>query len=63
MILFDKTSNNLFEQPETPIIPEPSSVNKAILSICEIPFIGFSFSFLFEEIKVPKASGSKVFLI
>jgi hypothetical protein len=36
------TSNNLFEEPATPIIPEPSSVIKAILSICEIPFIGFS---------------------
>ena len=29
----DKTSNNLFEEPETPIIPGPSSVNKAMLSI------------------------------
>ena len=46
----DNTSNNRFEEPETPMIPEPSSVNKAIVSMCEIPFIGFSFSFLSDEI-------------
>ncbi len=44
-------------------MPEPSTVIKAIDSMCEIPLIGFPLVLESFEINVPKASGSKVFLI
>ena len=63
-ILFcESTSNKRFEEPATPIIPEPSSVSKAMLSICEIPLMGLAVAFGVSEINVPYISGSKVFLI
>ena len=54
LILFcESTSNKRFEEPATPIIPEPSSVSNAMLSICEIPLIGFAVAFGVSEISVP----------
>ena len=63
MFSFDNTSKRRFEEPEIPIIPEPSSVNKAILSIWLIPFIGLDCNKFWLEMYVPSAFGSNVFLI
>ena len=63
MLCCESTSNKRFEEPATPIIPEPSSVSNAMLSICEIPLIGFEVAFGVSEISVPYISGSKVFLM
>ena len=49
----ESTSNNRLEEPATPIIPEPSKVNNAMLSIWEIPFIGLALASGLLEIKVP----------
>ena len=63
-ILFcESTSNKRLEEPATPIIPEPSSVSKAMLSMCEIPLMGLAVAFGVSEINVPYISGSKVFLL
>ena len=59
----DNVSNNRFDEPATPIIPEPSNVNSAIESMCEIPRTGLVFTEAVLDIKVPAAEGSKVFFI
>ena len=60
----ERASKNLFENPGTPTIPEPSKLIRDIFSIWLIPLTVFSFLDLVElEIHVPIAFGSNVFLI
>src|SRR6478672_12721228 len=63
MLCCDNTSNKRFEDPATPIIPDPSKVNNEMASICVIPLIGLVCASGWLDIRVPIASGSKVFLI
>ena len=64
ILLVDKDSKNLLENPGTPTIPDPSKFNIDIFSMWLIPLTISSLSSFVEfEIHVPSSLGSKVFLM